>query len=307
MDVNADTIKASADLASALSQFRTGLFIVLCVTLVTLGLGGAFMFFWFRRAMQRDQNRLEMQQKARDAEMEAAKQARAALYTQAQLEQAKSLAALATTINDTHAGTALMNQTTNKTLDNLGATMTRNNVALNNVAGAVQRMTDKVDGKLSREDSRKFIGAKLNSDMLRAICAIIEKSFTENHYNGREAFIADRVRSRIRDVLVAVRSELKSLPLAVSIDPYFPTTTDDLGERFILCDMIWAKVAPLFEDPRPVQTRMDEVTLIVENMIKDHVARVARRDHGSEMFEPTQSDTALLAKTRPAVHPTTAA
>lgn len=281
MDINAETIKATAELANSLSQFRTSMFLALCITIMTLGLGGAFMFFWFRRAMQKDQSRLEAQQKMRELEMEQAKQARAALYTQAQLEQAKSLASLAATIQNTHDAANTMNLTTNKALSDLGTNMARNSQALNTVAGAVQRMTDKVDGKLSREDSRKLVAGKLNTDMFRALCSVIEKSFNENHYLGREAFISDRIRSRARDVMVAVRGELKDLPLSVSIEPYFPTTMDDAGERFALCDQIWGKVNNLFMDPRPVAQRMDEVMLIIENLIKDHIARVSRRDHGS--------------------------
>lgn len=311
MDVNADTIKATADLANALSQFRTNMFIALCVTVVTLGLGGAFMFFWFRRATLKDQARAEAQQKVREGEMEAAqktretemeeaKKARATLYTQAQLEQAKSLATLAVVIQTTHDAATAMHQSTNKTLSDLGTTIARNSQALSTVASAVQRMTDKVDGKLSREDSRKFVAAKLNADMCRAICNIIEKSFVENHFLGREDFIANRIRSRTRDVLVATRAELIGLPLAVTVDPYFPTLTDDLGERFVLCDQIWSKVAALFADARAVEPRLEEATQIVENLIKDHIARVAKRDSGSDVFDasgaPMNRGTDLLTK-----------
>lgn len=300
MAVDAETIQATADLANALSQFRTNMFIALCVTVMTLGLGGAFMFFWFRRATLRDQARAEAQQKLREIDMEEAKKSRASLYTQAQLEQAKSLATLAVVIQTTHDSATVMNQSTNKTLADLGATIARNSLALSTVAGAVQRMTDKVDGKLSREDSRKFVAAKLNADMCRAICNIIEKSFVENHFLGREDFIANRIRSRTRDVLVATRTELSGLPLAVTIDPYFPTTTDDLGERFVLCDQIWSKVAALFGDKRPVEPRLEEATQIVENLIKDHIARVAKRDSGSDVFDasgaPIHRGTDLLTK-----------
>jgi hypothetical protein len=281
MDINAETIKATSELATSLSQFRTSMFLALCITIMTMGLGGVFMFFWFRRATLRDQARAEAQQKAREADMEEAKKARASLYTQAQLEQAKSLATLAVVIQTTHDATNSMNQSNNKALGDLGATITRNSQAISTVAGAVQRMTDKVDGKLSREDSRKFIAAKLNADTCRAICNIIEKSFVENHFLGREDFIADRIRSRTRDVLVATRAELSGLPLAMPVDPYFPTTTDDLGERFVLCDQIWSKVAALFGDKRAVEPRLEEATQIVENLIKDHVARVAKHDSGT--------------------------
>jgi len=294
MEVDADTIKASADLAHSLSEFRTSMFIALCLTLLIGGLGATFLILWFRRAMQRDQNRLEALQRAREADAEQAKQARAALYTAAQLEHAKSLSTLAATIQSTHDASASMNQSTNKTLGDLSTTITRNSQALNTVASVVQRMTDKVDGRLSREDSRKFISAKLTSDMYRALCAIVEKSFNENHFIGREAFISDRVRSRMRDVMVSARRELRDLPIAVTIDPYFQTTTDDTGERFALCDQIWSKVVPLFVDQRPVQQRMDEVALIIENLIKDHVARVERRDQGSDMFDATGTPVARV-------------
>lgn len=285
---NADVIKAYAELATSLSQFKTGMFIALCTTVVVLGLGSAFLFFWFRRAMQKDRDRAEARERLREQEIEAAKQARAALFTQAQLEQAKSLTSLVVTIQATNEATAKMHDNSNRTLHDLGSTVAKTGQALSSVAGVVKRLADKVEGRLSRDDSRRFVSNKLNADMFRGVCNIVERSFNENHYLGREAFIADRVRSRIRDVMVATRAELKELPLALSVDPFFPTTTDDAGERFTLCDQIWNKVAPLFEDKRPADERMDEASLLIENIIKDHIARVIRRDQASEGESPSE-------------------
>jgi hypothetical protein len=284
--MDSEAIKATAELASSLSQFKIGMFIALCLTV----LGGVFMFFWFRRAMLKDRDRAEEAQKIREQELETAKQARAALFTQAQLENAKAMATLATTIQTTHDGMTSLNLTTNRTLAELGSTIGRNSQVLVTVANAVRRMTDKVDGRISRADSQRFIAAKLNSDMFRAICAVIERSFNENHYQGRELFIADRVRSRIRDVMVAVRDELKDLPLAMPVETYFPNSVDDTGERFVLCDAIWSRLSHLFEDQRPVDKRMEEASLMIENLIKDHVARVVRKDMGSSSdIVPAQS------------------
>ncbi len=280
--MDTEAIKATTELANSLSQFKMGILLSLCITI----LGGGFMFFWFRRAMSKDRDRAEEAQKIREQEIEVAKQARAALFTQAQLENAKAMASLSATIQATHDGMQSMNQATNRALTDLGSTIGRNNQVLVTVANAVRRMTDKVEGRISRADSQKFIAAKLNSDMFRAICAVIERSFVENHYQGREAFISDRVRSRIRDVMVAVRAELKDLPLAMPVEAYFPTTTDDSGERFSLCDTIWTKTCHLFEDPRPIDKRIEEASLTVENLIKDHVARVVRRDMGSSAEIP---------------------
>lgn len=307
MDINAQAIQASAELASALSQFKTTMFIALCLTVLALALGGTFLVLWFRRAMQRDQAKVAELQRARETEMEQTKQARASLYSAAQLETARGFTSLAATIQSTHEATKAMNQTTVKALSDLGNTISRNSMVLTTVANAVQRMTDKVDGRLSRDDSRKFVAAKLNADVFRTICAVIEKSFIENHYLGREEHIANKVRSRIRDVLVSARSELKDLPLAVSVDPYFPTTTDEEGERFTLCDQIWNKIEHLFQDQRPVQPRMDEAALIVENLVKDHIARVMRRDKKAGDSSP-EIDTGALAKlNNPALVPAGAA
>lgn len=280
---SAETVKAYAELANSLSQFRTSMFLSLCGTVIVLGLGSTVMFLWFRRAMRKDRLDAQARESKREQQLETSKQARATLFTEAQLEQAKSLATLAATIQATHEASTQMNQTTNRTLGDLGSTVNRTGQALMSVASMVKRMTDKVEGRLSRDDSKKFIAAKLNADMYRAICGIIEKSFIENHFAGREAFISDRVRSRIRDVMVATRAELKELPLAMTVDSYFPTTTDDLGERFALCDQIWNKVSHLFEDRRPAEDRMDEASLLIENIIKDHIARTMRRDHSEVM------------------------
>ena len=286
---NAETIKAYAELASSLSQFRTSMFFALCGTVLVLGLGSGFLFFWFRRAMQRDRNRADDREQKRAQDIETSKQARAALFTQAQLEQAKSLTSLVIAIQNTQESAAQMHETTNNTLKDLGATVSRTGQALVSVVSVVKRLADKVEGRLSREDSSKFITGKLNADMFRAICGVVERSFNENHYMGRETFIADRVRSRIRDVMVAVRSELKELPLAVPIEPFFPTVTDDNGERFTLCDQVWSKVVHLFSDKRQADERMDEASLLIENIIKDQIARVSRRDQVSAAAKAAES------------------
>lgn len=285
---NAEVIQAYAELVTSLSQFKSGMFTLLCITILSLGLGSAFMFFWFRRAMQKDRDRAEAREHQREQEMEAAKQARASLFTHAQIEQAKSLTSLVLTIQATNEATAKLNDSSNRTLSDLGSTVAKTGQALSSVAGVVKRLADKVEGRLSRDDSRRFVGTKLNADMYRGVCNVVERSFNENHYLGREAFIADRVRSRIRDVMVTTRNELKELPLALSVDQFFPTTTDDAGERFTLCDQIWIKVAPLFEDKRPAGDRMDEAALLIENIIKDHLARVLRRDSAAEGESPSE-------------------
>jgi Na+-transporting methylmalonyl-CoA/oxaloacetate decarboxylase gamma subunit len=283
--MDAETLKATADLANALSQFKTSMFIALCFTLVILGVGGTFIVLWFRRAMAKDRDRLEDHQKDREAAAESGKQVRAELFTKAQLKQSEAVAKLAASIGEMKTSQLLALEAVTKAITTVTTTLEDQSGALRSITDVVAKLSDKIENKLPPAISRRLIHSKLASDMFRNICGVIERSFVENHFVERREFVTDKVRSRIRDCIIKAREELLELPLSVNINEYFLTTDDESGERFVLCDTAWVKISVLFADQRSVEVRMEEVRLILENLIQDLIGRVAKKGNPLEALD----------------------
>lgn len=137
---------------------------------------------------------------------------------------------------------------------------------------AVRKLANKINNRLSVNDSARIVSNAFEQVVYREICIVVERALRENDYANRQEYVERKVKTQIGDVLVGVRETLSTYPLGLSVATYFPIDETVAGERFVLCTIIWGRINRLFQGHAQVGHRIEEAFLLIENTMRDYVA-----------------------------------
>jgi hypothetical protein len=114
----------------------------------------------------------------------------------------------------------------------------------------------------------------------------VEQQFWEHGEGPPTDFTTRKVRTVMATVLSQVRERLQAIrQLSVPIGDFFPIYMEHgapgenvLGkERFELVDTLWAVILPCFSCDGNAQSRIDEINLLIENAVTDHLSGLISR------------------------------
>lgn len=262
-----DTLHEGANLVHEIANLRdTTLYIGGAVVLI-VAIAGVILYRMHRKAVLADQQAIER-----------AKNERARIYAAAQKLQADAIQNLTNRL-DAHQKqsaieaaawqTALSQLSSNATTT--AQTLSANTSAVSKLGDTVKVLADRVEARLPHGLSRTLVYSKAVTELFHIIVSGLSTRLYQNHYQGNEKLVEDKVRAQIRDAIQESRDALRQYPLTFEVDAVFRTYTGPSGgERFQACDLIWEKVAPLFQDTtRPVQDRVGDAAVRVEGVLKD--------------------------------------
>lgn len=276
-DVDPDQLNtlvgSTAKLLQVIDSMRFGV-VLLLVTLVIIVLAFVLVGRWI---YMKNQDRMERKKAERAAELAGA------------LKQlAESMAAHTDSESKSRAQIAASMDSVAKVTEKVEASM----------GVLVQRAS----GQMTKSASLRQIKRQFMKEIVQAICLILERSLRENRYEERRAYVSAKVKTQMGTVLVEARQDMRGAPLAFTPDLFFTTYPDGEGggERFELCDRIWQEVEHMYRKATPVDERIEEVFLMVQNLISDYVDCIVSDLNAAKPLvggeEPFRSDSNLAAR-----------
>lgn len=174
-----------------------------------------------------------------------------------------------------------------------------NSDRLMSLTNEVHELKDKTSGIMSVDDSLSIIGTYF-SHISREVSFILAQSLSENDFDNRADFISKKVRTSIADVVVEARKNVCNIE-TLCIDPrrFFKIyiNEDNLsGERFILCDLIWNAVVPIYKKDYTLKMKIQESKLLVKNVTNDYFNSI-KNIVKSEVEQTHTATTSLYKKT----------
>jgi hypothetical protein len=160
----------------------------------------------------------------------------------------------------------------------------------------------KTNGQMNKRDSQRMIRNHLVRTAYREVCFIVERSLTENRFAERAAYVREKVKTAIGEIIAEARNELKTYPLSIAPEVFFKTYGDERSgsERFVLCDQLWDALEPMFKKQTPLRDRIEEAFLSVENVIKDYYSAIYNEAFGfatkSAVMEVGSESAAMCAR-----------
>jgi hypothetical protein len=156
--------------------------------------------------------------------------------------------------------------------------------ALDSVAGVTSKMDSSItvlaqraSGQMTKASSLRQIRRQFAKEITPSICFTLERSLTENKYEERRQFVSQKVKTNIAVLLADTRQDMRGSPLAFNPDLFFTTYPDSEGggERFVLCDLLWDRLEPLYRKNSALKDRLEEAFLVIQNTVHDYVEAIA--------------------------------
>jgi len=171
------------------------------------------------------------------------------------------------------------------TAQKLEATVTQVQVDLRKCLSAVDNLRLRSRGVMSAISSIRLIQSYYEIVTI-SIQRAVEQQFWEHGEGSPTDFTTRKVRTVMATVLSQVRERLQAIrQLSVSIEEFFPVYMEHevsgenaLGkERFVLIDTLWAVILPCFSCDGNAQSRVDEINLLIDNAVTDHLSGLIAR------------------------------
>lgn len=137
-------------------------------------------------------------------------------------------------------------------------------------------MNKKIKGIIPDVDAAKIIKVYFSTIIRREISYLVEAQIIENGFAESSDFIKRRMKSNIGEILDRCQNELRELKLPISVRSIFVTYTDDDGERYQICDMIWERIVPILARGGDKRKNIEEAKLLITNTITDYIAPVIK-------------------------------
>lgn len=156
-------------------------------------------------------------------------------------------------------------------------------------------MNKKIKGIIPDVDAAKIIKVYFSTIIRREISYLVEAQIIENGFAESADFIKRRMKSNIGEILDRCLNELRELKLPISVRSIFVTYTDDDGERYQICDIIWDRIVPILARGGDKKKNIEEAKLLITNTITDYITPVLK-----ELTEtPTDKFQSALEKNKP--------
>lgn len=241
--MDAQTTDGYVALANAINNMRIGVLLTVCV----VGLLAFGMWLWARR----------------DADKTRAREATAKLKSEERMTDV--LGKLHNSMDNVGSGLTTLSSSQEATSDALITAVAR-------TGNLVRSMSQKVNGRLSVNDSARIVRNTFEKVAFREICLVVERALRENDYENRKLFVERKLKTHIGEALSEIRETLASYPLGFDVRAYFTIEAHSPGERFLLCLEIWNKIEPLFRQHTAFAQRIEEAFLLIENTVRDYVS-----------------------------------
>ncbi len=138
----------------------------------------------------------------------------------------------------------------------------------------VKRVLEKQDGVASLPTSVMVVQTYFYKVLFSDAVFIVHKSMHENDYKNRAVFIANKVKTDIGKIMTSMKAELADLDLAFNPSIFFKLENESSSERYVLVDLIWEAVKPLYMSNDSLYNRLEEASYKIMNTIKDHFATI---------------------------------
>lgn len=205
---------------------------------------------------------------------QTSKNARAKLTADSNNAQAAALRKLTESMASFNTNQANYIKKIDQTIANTALSMRDLQGTLTQVDVLVKRVLEKQDGVASLPTSVMVVQTYFYKVLFSDAVFIVHKSMHENDYKNRAAFIANKVKTDIGKIMTSMKAELSDLDLAFNTSMFFKTENDASSERYILVDLIWEAVKPLYLSNDSLYNRLEEASYKIMNTIKDHFATI---------------------------------
>ena len=148
--------------------------------------------------------------------------------------------------------------------------------AQQSVNSQLDMMNKKIKGIIPDIDASKIIKVYFTTIIRREVSYLVEAQIIENGFAESADFIKRRLKSNIGDILDRCQNELRELKLPISVRSIFVTYTDDDGERYQICDMIWDKIMPILAKGGDKKKNIEEAKLFITNIVNDYITPVMK-------------------------------
>lgn len=186
------------------------------------------------------------------------------------------------------------NETRDSILNGLDETM-------GEVKECLVAVMERQDGRINKLSSERVIQSKFK-EIKSGIALIIERQLVENNYDRNKEHIARRVRTDISKVLAEARSDLSLLDLTIEHQPYFTLQPEHGVERFLLCDLVWNRLEPLFNEHENLKQRIEESKVLIDNTISDYLVGIRAQDEQQRREDALTLERSRARKRLPGVH-----
>lgn len=230
-------------LANAINNMRIGVLL----TVGVVGLIAFGMWLWSRLAAGRL----------------SAREAAAKLKSEERLTDVLGL--LHTSMGSVGSGMAALSNSQEATSDAVITALTR-------TGNLVRGMSQKVNGRMSVNDSARIVQNTFEKVAFREICLLVERALRDNDYDNRQPYVERKIKTQIGESLTEIRETLASYPLGFDVRNFFLLDPSTPGERFSLCSDLWTRVEPLFRQHTAINQRIEEAFLLIENGVRDYVS-----------------------------------
>lgn len=256
----------SPEILKAVGEWRTETLVIIGVILLI-----ALLIWLAARFLTR---RADRQAKAAEA---AAKAARAATFV-------GSISELVRSIRDMSAGSVRME------------------TAVTDSVTAIRALTATLRGAINPADSRKIIESELWA-VAKECARAYQMSLRENHFNGREDEVRDKMRRATSRLFDRARAKLESFDMGIKPVNFFETRGGD-GTRYDTVDAFWTQMERLYRNPvqyidlKAAVERDRLVYDLINSAMRDELIRGYKRadqvyspaGHSSQVFDVSGDD-----------------
>ena len=147
-------------------------------------------------------------------------------------------------------------------------------------------LIERTSGTINREDSVRIVQECFTRHLYLDICFIVEQSLRHNNYEGHKEYVKRKVKTAMGDAIGEAKAYLSGLKLAEDANKFFLLVPNQPAERFLLCDLVWAEMEPLFERdhtesykecPEALTQKIEEAFLLIENTISDYLYKCSEQ------------------------------
>lgn len=149
-------------------------------------------------------------------------------------------------------------------------------MAQNRVNSQLDEMNKKIKGIIPDVDAAKIIKVYFNTIIKKEVSYLIEAQIIKNGFEGNEESIRREIKTNIGEVLDRCLEELRGLKLPISVRSIFLTYTDDSGERYQICDLIWTGVRPVLARGGEKPRNISDAKIILTNIINDYIGPILK-------------------------------
>jgi hypothetical protein len=126
-------------------------------------------------------------------------------------------------------------------------------------------------GAINRDDSLRLVERFFMFDVRVDVIAVFNHSLEKDDFVGRAQFVEQRVKSMISQILENTEKALSVFKISISLDQFFPVTSQGGVRHYKLCDILWDVIKPLYTHRASLPDRLEEMRLVIQSKLREFV------------------------------------